>query len=276
MTALAPGAHATQPGFFPREHGATAMLLTPFCAAAVLARVLRWQEAPALVAVVCVFMAKDPLVVLARQRWVWKQWHAETAAAIRWVAVELAVMSACGIALLATGPWPAYLVLFGGAAAFSALAVWVTVRNGQRGVAFQVASAVALTSTSLTAALAATGGIPPWCWWLWGLTAAQSAAGIFTVHARLEARVAARRAANANSRGPAIFFSALLGAAGIAAAAAARPWVGAALLLATAGYAAELLRQRSATALRMPLTRVGIQMLALSLTYGAMVVRGLW
>jgi hypothetical protein len=253
------------------------MLLTPFCAAAMLARVVRWQEAAALAAIVCVFMAKGPLVVLARQRWVWKQRHPETAVAMRWIATELSVMLACGLALLATGPWPAYLLLFGGAAAFSGLAVWVNVHNGQRGTAFQVASAVALTSTSLTAALAATGSIPRWCWWLWGLTAAQSAAGIFTVHARLNARVAARKGdADANSRGPAIFFSALLGVAGIAAAAEGSCWVGAALLLAAVGYAAELVRQRSAASLRMPLTLVGVQMLTLSLAYGAMVVRGLW
>jgi hypothetical protein len=169
------------------------------------------------------------------------------------------------------------LLLFGGAVAFSGLAAWVNVHNLQRGTAFQVASAVALTSTSLTAALAATGSIPVWCWWLWGLTAAQSAAGIFTVHARLDARVAARKGgADANSRGPAIFFSALLGVAGIAAATAGGYWVGAALLLAAAGYAAELARQRNTASLRMPLSLVGVQMLTMSLVYSAMVVRGLW
>lgn len=276
MTAATLGSTKTGPNFFPREHGATAMLLTPFCAAAVLVRVIRWQEAAALVAIVCVFMAKDPLVVLARQRWVWKQRHPETAVAMRWLASELSVMSMCGLALLATGPWMAYLLLFGGATAFSGLAVWVNVRHGQRGTAYQVASAVALTSTSLTAALAATGSIARWCWWLWGLTAAQSAAGIFTVHARFAARVAARNAADSNSRRPAIFLTALLGAAGIAALVAGRHLLGAALLVAAVGYWAELLRQRSAASLRMPLTLVGVQMLTLSLAYSAMVVRGLW
>jgi hypothetical protein len=277
MTSATPGVTGTGHSFFPREHGATAMLLTPFCAAAVLARVVRWQEAAALAAVVCVFMVKDPLVLLARQRWVWKQRHPETPVAMRWIGTALAVIAACGFALLATGPWTKYLLLFGGAAAFSGLAIWVNVHNLQRETAFQVASAVALTSTSLTAALAATDTIPGWCWWLWGLTAAQSVAGIFTVHARLDARVAARkRGTDETSRGLAIFFSALLGVAGIAATAASDFWVGAALLLAAAGYAAELARQRSAAALRMPLTTVGVQMLTMSLVYSAMVVRGLW
>ncbi len=277
MTTATPGANQSPAGFFPHEHGATAMLLMPFCAAAILARALRWQEAAALAAIVCVFMARDPLVVLARQRWVWKQHHPEAALAVRWIAAELSVMLACGVSLLATGPWQLYLLLFGAAAAFSGLAILVNVRNRQRGTAFQVASAVVLTSTSLVAALSATGSIPPWCWRLWGLTAAQSAAGIFTVHARLDARVAARTGNLAsNSRRPAIFCIVLLGAAGIALAAAGSYWLGAALLVAASGYGAELARQKSTASLQMPLTRVGLQMLALSLVYGAIVVRGLW
>ena len=269
---------SSAPHYFPREHGATAMLLMPFGAAAVLARTVRWQEAAALAAVLCVFMTKDPLVVLARQRWVWKQVHPETRAALRWVAAELAVMAACGVALLSTGSWIAYMALFGGAVAFSGLAVWVNVRNRQRGIAFQVASAVGLTSTSLTAALAATGGIPQWGWWLWGLMAAQSAAGIFTVHARLEARVAAKKGGSeeAGSRRVAILLVGLLGAAGVAAAVTRNYWISGALVWATAGYAGELVRQNNAGSLQMPLTQVGRQTLTLSLVYGALVVRGLW
>lgn len=142
-------------------------------AAAVLARVVRWQEAATLAAVVCAlaavvyaFAAQDPLVLLARPRWVWKQRRPETPTAVRWIFTELVVIAACGFALLTTGPWAKYLLLFGGAAAFSGLAVWVNVRNLQRSRGFQVASAVALTSTALTAGLAATGSIPRWCWWL--------------------------------------------------------------------------------------------------------------
>jgi hypothetical protein len=93
---------------------------------------------------------------------------------------------------------------------------------------------------------------------------------------RCEGGAARKGGTDETSRGPAIFFSALLGVAGIAATAASDFWVGAALLLAAAGYAAELARQRSAAALRMPLTTVGVQMLTMSLVYSAMVVRGLW
>lgn len=179
--------------FFPREHGATAMLLTAFVAAAVLARTARWQEAVAIVAVAVAPAMKDPLVVLARQRWVWAQTHPEKRAAMHWLAAEAVIAMVCGMALLATGPVIVYSVVFFGAVAFLALAVWVNMRNRQRLTMFQVASAVALTSTSLAGALAATGAIPSWCWWLWMLLAAQAAAGIFTVHARLDARSAVRK-----------------------------------------------------------------------------------
>src|SRR5579871_3946985 len=94
-------AHRT---FFPREHGATAMLLTPFAAAAVLSRTTSWQELAALIASAMLFAMKDPLVVLARQRWVWKQAHPETHPALRWALAELAVMGLCGAALVRSGP----------------------------------------------------------------------------------------------------------------------------------------------------------------------------
>jgi hypothetical protein len=257
------------------------MLLTPFAAAAVLARTVRWQEAAALVAVIAAYAMKDPLVVLARQRWVWKQPHPEAPAALRWATAEAAMTAVCGLALVATGPLIAYALLFGGAAAFSALAVWINVRNRQRAVLFQVASAVALTSTSLIAALAATSSIPNWCWRLWVLLAVQAAAGIFTVHARLDARVASRKAAgsgtveNASSRRQAIVFVVLLAFGGVAAAIAENYWIGGALLLAAAAYALELRRQLDPELLQLPLTTVGLQSLSLSLIYAALLVAGL-
>ena len=268
--------------FFPREHGATAMLLTPFVAATVLARTARWQQAAAFAAVAVAFAMKDPLVVIARQRWVWKEAHPETQAAMHWLAAETAIVAVGGLALLATGPVIAYSVLFVGAAAFLALAVWVNVRNRQRAALFQVASALALTSTSLAAALAATGTVPSWCWRLWFLLAVQAAAGIFTVHARLDARVAVRKSGEGGSAGmnpsrrPAFLFAALLALGGIAAAVVGNYCIGSALLLAGAAYAWDLRRQRNPESLQTPLTKVGIQNLSLSLIYAALVVAGLW
>ena len=258
------------------------MLLTPFVAAAVLARTIRWQEAVAFVAVAVAFVMKDPLVVVARQRWVWKEAHPETQAAMHWLAAETAIVAVGGLALLATGPLIAYSVLFFGAAAFLTLAVWVNVRNRQRAAMFQVVSAMALTSTSLAAALAAMGTVPGWCWWLWLLLAVQAAAGIFTVHARLDARVAMRKSGRAGSAGmnpsrrPALLFAALLALGGISLAVAGYYWIGSALLVAGAAYGWDLRRQLDLESLQTPITKIGIQNLSLSLIYAALVVRGLW
>lgn len=254
------------------------MLLTPFFCAALLLRQVRWTELIALVAIVFAFAIKDPLVVVARQRMVWKQEHAETRVAQRWAAVELAVLAVCGIVLMLTGDWRWYSLLFLGAGAFTVLAVMVNVRNKQRSEWFQVASAAALTATSLAACLSVRGDIPGWCWILWLLCALQAAAGIFVVHARLDARIAVRKGAiETTSSRRAVFISlAVLLIAAACFALLSRFWIAAALVLAASGYLWELRRQKDAASLQMPLHRIGQQALALSIFYALLVVIGLW
>ena len=271
-------ASRSENSFFPREHGATAMLLLPFLCAAILLRQVRQTEAVALVAVVFAFALKDPLIVLARQRWIWKQPHPETKAARRWVTVELLVLAACGVLLLWSGPRLAYLLLGLGAAAFTVLAVAINVHNRQRAEWFQSASAAVLTATSLVACLSVLGTIPRWCWLLWLLNALQAAANIFVVHSRLDARIALRKneaVPAANRRAAMASVAALLLAAALFAM-WQRPWIAAALLVAAAGYAFELRRQKDPASLQMPLTRVGMQSLALAILYGSLVIVGLW
>jgi len=134
--------------FLPREHGATSMLFTPIVCAAILARGWRWAELATLTAAFAALAAKDPLVVLARQRFVWKQPHPETVIAARWFAGWIVLLGLSGLVLLATWPLKATLALGVGVAAFSALAIAVNVKNRQRSTLFQIASAVALTSSS--------------------------------------------------------------------------------------------------------------------------------
>jgi len=254
------------------------MLLLPFLSAAVLLRQVRWPEVVVLLAIVCAFAIKDPLIVLARQRLVWKQPHAETKAAKQWAAIELLLLAACGIALLLTPAWRSFALLFLGASAFTVLAVMINVRNRQRSEWFQVASAVALSATSMAACLSVKGSIAGWCWLLWLLSALQATAGIFVVHARLDARIAARKggAAGAASRRPAFLCQAALIIAAACFAYLGRHWISAALMLVAACYLWELRRQRDATSLQMPLKRVGQQALALSSLYAVLVVIGLW
>ena len=264
--------------FLPREHGATAMLLTPIFCAAILARIWRWSELAVLTASFAAIAAKDPAVLLVRQRFVWKQRSPEAAAATRWLAFWSLLLLASVAVLLATWPAEAFLTIGAGVAGFACLAILVNLKNRQRSTLFQIASAAALTSTSVATCIAATGGVARWCWWLWGLIALQASAGILVVHARLDARIALRKAATASrqfrhaAQGALVV---LIGAA-ITAIIAKHPLVGAAPALASLGYGYDLIRQKNSAALQMPLTRVGQQALLLSTLYSVLLIAGLW
>jgi hypothetical protein len=264
--------------FLPREHGATAMLFTPIVCAAILLRGWRWSELATVTAAFAALAAKDPAVVLARQRFVWKQWHAETAPAIRWFAGWIVLLVVSGIVLLATWPFTATVSLGVGVAAFSVLAIAINVKNRQRSTLFQIVSAAALTSSSLATSLSAAGTIAPWCWGLWLLLALQATAGILVVHARLDARIALRSTASTREnyrRAAQILLVVLVCAAGVAIV-FHRGFIALALAVATLGYAYDLHRQRNAEALQLPLKSVGLQALALSSLYAILLIVGLW
>ncbi len=262
----------------PREHGATAMLLTPMVCVAILAREWRWSELAALTAAFSALAAKDPLVILARQHFVWKQQRPETAAAARWLAVWIAVLILSGLVLVATWPFQAIVAMGLGACIFSALAVAANVKNRQRSPLFQIASAAALTSSSLATSLSATGAVAPWCWWLWLLMAMQSAVGILVVHARLDARIASRGNAGASerSRRAAQVALSVLAWAAVTAAILSHGWIALALLLVVAGYWHDLRDQRDPAGLQVPLTTVGLRALALSSIFSVLLIIGFW
>ena len=244
------------------------MLLQPFAAAAVVAA--EWTPAlgAALGAMLAVFLTREPLLVLVRQRWVWREPRPETARARRWLSVELAAAAACGAYLWAVLPRAPLAALGAVAVAMTALAVRVAVRNRQRSPAFQALTSAALGSTGLLAALAATGGLPPWAWQLWGYLTLHSANAILVVHARLAARAGGARRAprGAWSMGAAQF------AAGFAVAAAAGALAAAPLVFSAAANTLECRRIGAPE----PLRRVGFRTLAVSLLHTGVAMGVLW
>jgi len=264
--------------YLPREHGATAMLLTPIFSVAILARTWHWTELAVLAAAFAAMSAKDPAVLLMRQRFVWKQRNPETPAAAQWLIGWSAVLIAGVLVLLATWPFKIFLAMGAGIVLFAGLAVFVNLKNRQRSTLFQIASAAALTSTSLATCIAATGAIPTGCWGFWALITMQASAGILVVHARLDARIALRKPTSANPhfrRAAQITLAVLLSAA-IAAIVFKRVWIALALCLAVLGYSYDLIRQKNPAALQMPLKTVGQQALLLSTLYSALLIAGLW
>jgi len=254
------------------------MLFTPMVCAAILARQAHWAELATLTAAFAALAAKDPMVVLARQWLVWKQPHPETRDAARWFAAWMTLLLVSGVVLIAAWPMRATLALGAGVGMLSALAILVNVKNRQRSTLFQIASALALTSSSLTTCLSATGAIAPWCWSLWLLLAMQATAGILVVHARLDARIALRGTAPGSEqfRRAAWMALAMMLCAAAAAVVLRRGWIALALLVAVTGYAYDLRRQRDAAALQMPLTAVGQRALALSSVFAGLLILGLW
>lgn len=246
------------------------MLLQPFAAAAVLAREFNWLSAAALATAVAAFAAREPLLVLARQRWVWRERRKESADAARYLAWEAALLAACGAALwmnLPRGP----LALMGGvAAAMTGVAVWAGTANRQRSIALQVASAAALALTAPLAALAGTGAAPGWAWVLWALMSLHGASAVFVVHARLAAR--AGRGAEPMRRAWMAQWAQAPAAAWLWAQGGA--WVPVAFSMAANGI--ELLRLKNARNLQEPLRRVGWRTLAASVAHGALCVAALW
>jgi hypothetical protein len=264
--------------YLPREHGATAMLLTPIFGVAILARSWRWSELAVLVAAFAALSAKDPAVVLMRQRFVWKQRSPESSVASRWLVGWGVVLLASVSMLLASWPLTAFVAVGAGVAAFACLAIAVNLKNRQRSTLFQIVSAAALTSTSLATCISALGSIPRWCWWFWALMAIQTSAGILVVHARLDARIALRKATGGSHQFRRAAEAALgfLMCAALAAAILKNVWIGSALVLAVAGYTYDLIRQKDPVSLQLPLKTVGQQALMLSTLYSGLLIAGLW
>jgi YwiC-like protein len=258
------------------------MLLQPFLASLLVLHQLTWQVAPALGAVILVFLAREPLIVLARQKWVWRGERPESAAAQRYLAVELFLLALCGALLLTI--WPVWVLgtLGGAAAALTAIAVYMTVRNRQRAVWLQALSAAGLSSSALAACLATAPAIPVWGWWMWGLHAGHFLAAILVVHARLEARIALRKPGGRLTeaffamRRQATVVQVGMVIAAVTLFAIGRWFYGAALAGSAMFHFADLYNLHSARALSLPMRTVGKRALSASIMFTLLAVAGSW
>lgn len=256
----------------PREHGAWGLLIQPFVFAAILARRWEWLLLAALGLVLAGFVMREPLIVLARQRWVWRERKPESAIAVRHLTWEIPLAAGLWIVLARRVPMLPLAALTGVALGVTMAAVWLTVRNHQRSIALQLISSAGLCSTSLLAALVALGGIPGWAWWLWALLAAHAAGAVLVVRARLEARAGS----GSSIRRKALWFQATAGAVAAAVAVAGRPLAAAALAFSVLVSLWELARLRRAEALTEPLKQVGWRTLSASVLQGVLAVAALW
>ena len=250
------------------------MLLQPFIAALLILHRPAWTILPALTSVVLVFVIREPLIVLARQRWVWRTPHPETAQARKYVWIELLLTAVAGALLWIVWPWWMLALLGGSAAMLTVLAIYLTIRNRQRAVWFQALSAAGLGSSGLAACLAVQGSIPAWGWWLWALHAAHFLAAILVVHARLDARIASRKHTSSATPHEAYWTQILFAAAGFAMIATGHAWYGAAALFSAGVHLFDLRTLNTPSVLAMPMKTVGLRAMAFSIVFTLIIVAG--
>lgn len=260
----------------PREHGSWGMLLFPLVSAMILTRGREWSLAAAGGAALAVFLLREPLLVMARQRYLWREVRPETAAARRSLLVFGGLLTASGAWLALVAPLPWLIGLGLAAAALTAVPVYGALRNLQRSPLLQIAGAVGLTASALLPNLAA--GLPPdrVLLLLMGAHVVHSAGSVLVVHARLEAARALKTNTPAHGRHTAAAI--WLGLHALASAAlvlAGEPRLGLILALPLAMHAADLSRLKNPQFLRTPLRRVGFRELGLSTVFAALLVAAL-
>lgn len=239
------------------------MLILPYVAAVYLLRPDPLRAAAAFVLVMALFLSREPLIVLARQRWVWRTPHAEAAEARRWLLVLVSVIIAAGLAAIPSGARPMAALFGAGAAGLMAISISLAVRNRQHSALFQSIGSAGLAASSLVVGLIA----PPVdaaAWIVWFTSALHGISAIPVVHARLGMRRRERRRLGSASAGA---FATLA----VAGALFQHPL---SLALAFSGLAhmGEWLALRRPNAAQARLTRLGIRLMCESIVFTILLV----
>jgi hypothetical protein len=248
------------------------LLLQPFFCAAILGRRWDWLYVPALALALTAFIMREPLLVLARQRWKWRDARTESEAARRCLLWQAPLGAIAFLLCLRSLPtWP-LLALAGAAAGITLLALWMTLHNRQRSVALQLLSSTGLTASGLLAALVAARDLPGWSWLLCALLGSHAIASILVVRTRLELR----SGSPARMRRKAWAVQTALAGLAIALANSGEPGLGAVAGFSAFVNALELVRLRSREKQAEPLRRVGFRTLGTSLAHSVFTVAALW
>jgi len=253
------------------------MLLFPLVSAAVLIGRLDAGLIAVFGASMSVFLVREPLAVLARQRFLWKDARPETPAAKRTAVVCAPVLAVCGVWLLGVvaASW-----LFGmgaAAAALTVLYVWAGLKGFQRSTLLQVVGSLGLSASALLVWLAAGRSPDEVVAVLILLHFIHSAGAVLTIHARLEAIRAERKPEiGGRERRAAWLWQLLQAAATTALAFAAKPWLAAALAVPLAVHLWDLASLPKPGELRRPLKQIGFRELGVSFVVSALLVAGLW
>ena len=290
VNALRSGSRAASPRtasrrrlLFPREHGAWGMVSLPFLVGALVAG--HWTNLRTVVAALAVFslfLLREPLLMLWRQRMALRKYGSNVSASAGHSRGGIApadpqlslwtyglIAGAASLYLLVFLPGIPLLLLGGGAALLLLAVLYFTIRNSQRHPALQLAGVIGLTSSSLLAYLACRGRLEAPAFWIWALSAAHGSASVLAVHARLESLLAAKKSGPAprTARRNALLAQAILGALFGILAATGRPWLILPFLPPTILHGWELWPGRGGQVRGSSLHRVGWMQLSASLAF---------
>jgi len=250
------------------------MLLLPFLGGVAVAQRVEWESLAALVALVGLFTIQEPILVLLRQWFIWKEKRDVTPAA------AFTVVVAGSFALLSGGllfwflPWRPLAVLTLAAAVVLGLRAVLTLGNLQRSAPLQIIEAAGLSASCVLSYLAGHGTVDGRALLLWGVFFLHHSAALFVVRARLEAVIAAKSAGGLRRRfrTGAWAGQSLLLAALVAALAAKTPVLAVALAVPFLVHTWDLLRLDDPFFLKVPLARVGWREVGISSTFSVLAV----
>lgn len=260
----------------PREHGAWGLILQPFLAAAILAQNWNWKLGVALVLILAAFLSREPILVLARQHWVWRDRKPETGDALRSLLLLAPILMISTLALIASLPTMPMLGLGLLGAAMTALGTWMGVTNRQRSTELQGVSSLGLGAGAHLAALASTGRVDGWVWALWGYLTVHAISGIQIIHARLKMRIAANTGRRSKSGRNASITLGVVAAMSVGIGLLSEPIMALPLAATAAMHLGEFARLRQAEALQERLTLVGFRNLGWALIQTTITIIVLW
>lgn len=168
----------------PSEHGSWAMMFTPFVIGAGVAGILSAPLWLCGAAALALFLARQPLGLLARVRR-GKARANDGPAAWFWSALLLAVAAGAGAWLLLLGRW-AILWLAVPAGIVLALTLALSARLGPRQLSVELLGVAGLALSAPAAYVAATGHLDLTAWLTWLLSAAHSVISVLYVRLRID------------------------------------------------------------------------------------------
>ncbi len=255
-----------------REHGAWGLLLQPFAAGMMIAGTWTWFYLPALGLALFGFLLREPLLVLVRQKYIWRRETEETRVASRWTVGMATGAALCAGALAWVYPPMILVALLAGGMVMTAVAIGLSLKNLQRSMALQIVSAVGLSSTGWLAVLAAGKQGSPQAWILWVVLSAHAVAAILIVHARLEMKSHKESARKTLGLAIGLQAVAIIAAVGLC-------WIASPLWI-PVGFSAlvnlmELRRLRNPQSLSEPLKQLGLRLLGASVAHTIVTVGSL-